>query len=195
MTTALPREIRKAIRKKRAKRIFLFLSATILTAVIIAIWGDTIFPFPEGFAALKYLCYAVLLILPFFYTKVYLIFTDFNYIGKIKKVKVVSLVDNKSAVKPTREQLYRKNEIHITVEDEKGRSFKKKVYEAPAKFSENLDMYKVGDKVLHLHGTATTVVLPTAADTHCCCCMCGGVNNKLNDICTHCGFPLIKSIE
>ena len=105
------------------------------------------------------------------------------------------MVDNKSAAKPTREQLYRKNEIHITVEDEKGRSFKKKVYEAPAKFSENLDMYKVGDKVLHLHGTATTVVLPTAADTHCCCCMCGGVTNKLNDICTHCGFPLIKSIE
>ena len=111
MTTALPREIRKAIRKKRAKRIFLFLSATILTAVIIAIWGDTIFPFPEGYTALKYSCYAVLLILPFFYTKVYLIFTDFNYIGKIKKVKVVSLVDNKSAAKPTREQLYRKNEM------------------------------------------------------------------------------------
>lgn len=55
MTTALPREIRKAIRKKRAKRIFLFLSATILTAVIIAIWGEYDISFSRRLYCIKIL--------------------------------------------------------------------------------------------------------------------------------------------
>lgn len=195
MMTALPCEIKKAIRKKKALRIFLFLLATTLITVIIVIWGNTIFPLPENLVAFKYSCYAVLLISPIFFTKVYLVFTDANYTGEIKDVNIVSVTDSKSSVKPSLEQLYRKNEIHLTVEDETGKILEKKVYEAPSAFNANLEMYKVGDKVLHLHGTDITIVLPTEKDTRCCCSMCGWSNNKLNDICTHCGLPLIKSIE
>ena len=193
--TALPCEIKKAIRKKKALRIFLFLLATTLITVIIVIWGNTIFPLPENLVAFKYSCYAVLLISPIFFTKVYLVFTDANYTGEIKDVNIVSVTDSKSSVKPSLEQLYRKNEIHLTVEDETGKILEKKVYEAPSAFNANLEMYKVGDKVLPLHGTGITIVLPAEKDTRCCCSMCGWSSNKLNDICTHCGLPLIKSIE
>ncbi len=190
----LPLKIRKVIQKKKILRTFLFVLSTISIALIILIWGDTILSVPEDFVAFKYSCYAVLLILPFFFTKIYLLFTDANYIGEIKKVNIVSVVDSKSSVRPSRENLYRKNEIHLAIEDEKGRILTKKVYEASSNFSANLEMYKVGDKVLHLHGTGITIVLPTAKDTHCCCCMCGCSNDKSNDSCVHCGLPLIKSI-
>ena len=192
--TTLPREIRTAIRKKKALRIIRFLLATLLITVIIVIWGDTIFSLPEDLIAFKYSCYAVLLISPFFFTKVYLIFTDTNYTGEVKRVNIVSTVDSKSSVRPSRENLYGKNEIHLTVEDQTGRILEKKVSEAPSNFSANLEMYKVGDKVLHLHGTDITIVLPIAKDAHCRCAMCGWSNDKSNDICTHCDLPLIKSI-
>lgn len=81
------------------------------------------------------------------------------------------------------------------IEDRAGKTFKKKALEFPSKFNDNLEKYKVGDRVLHLYGTAITIVLPTASDTRCCCCMCGWSNDMLNDTCTSCGFPLIKLIE
>lgn len=191
---ALPSEIRKVIRKKKALRIFLYLMTTILIAVVIGMWGDVIFSMPESYSAFKYSCYVVLLILPIFLTKVYLVFTDASYAGRVKEVNIVSVVDSKSSVRPSLESLYRKNEIHLTVEDETGRIFVRKVYESPSTFNANLEVYKVGDKVMHLYGTDITIVLPTEKDTHCCCSMCGWSNNKLNDVCTRCGLPLIKSI-
>lgn len=189
----LPREIRKAIRKRKIIRSLAFLSTTILVAVIIAKWGDMIFPLPESLVVFKYSFYAVLLILPFFLTKFYLIFTDTNYCGEVKQVDITQAIGSRTAM-PVRGQLYKKNEIYIEVEDEAGKIFKKKAYETPYKVGVNPEMYKVGDKVLHLHSSPVTIVLPDAADTHCLCSMCGWSNDKSNDICTRCGLPLIKSL-
>ena len=191
----LPREISKAIRKKKTLRIVLFAVATLFISVILVLWGDTIFALSEDFVAFKYSCYAVLLILPLFFTKVYLVFTDTNYFGEVKKVNVVSVVDSKSSIKPSLEQLYNKNEVHLTIEDPHGRILKKKVYETPSRLGAGVEMYKVGDQVLHLHSTAITIVLPTSADARCCCSMCGWSNDKHNDRCSQCGLPLITSIE
>ena len=112
----------------------------------------------------------------------------------VKKVKVKTITDNKSAAKPTKQQMYRKNIIYLTIEDETGKTFRKKAAETPITPKSDSEAYKVGDTVLHLHGTGIAVVLPTAADTRCHCAMCGGSNDKMSDICEHCGFPLIKSI-
>lgn len=103
----LPREIRKAIRKRKIIRSLAFLSTTILVAVIIAKWGDMIFPLPESLVVFKYSFYAVLLILPFFLTKFYLIFTDTNYCGEVKQVDITQAIGSRAAM-PVREQLYKK---------------------------------------------------------------------------------------
>lgn len=190
----LPSKIKKAIHRKKAIRISLFLLTVLLMTVAIIILENSDFNLFENNITYKYLIYIVLLVSSFFITKAYLVFTDTNYCGEVKKVNIKSVVDSKSSAKPTWEQLYRKNEIYITIEDETGRIFRKKACEFPSSLSTNLEMYKVGDKVLHLHGTDITIVLPTATDKHCRCAMCGWSNDKSNDNCSHCGFPLIKSI-
>lgn len=191
---AIPSEISKAIRRKKEQRIFLFLLAIVLIAVMIVIFEKYGTSY-EDIDVLKYFFYTALFIASFFVTKIYLIFTDTDYCGVVKKVDVETVLDNKSAAKPSMELMFRKNVTYLTVEDETGKTFRKKAAENPRTPNSDTEVYKVGDKVLHLHGTGITVVLPTAADTRCQCAMCGGSNDKTDDVCAHCGFPLIKSIE
>ena len=97
--------------------------------------------------------YPVLLISSVFISKVYRIFTDTDYCGVIKKLKVKTVTDNKSAAKPTKQQMYKKNIIYLTIEDETGKTFRKKAAETPITPKSDSEAYKVGDTVLHLHGT------------------------------------------
>jgi len=113
-------------------------------------------------------------------------------LGEVKKVEVSTVVDSKSSAKPTRESLYTKNIIVIIVEDESGKIIKKKVDESPANPNSEYVRYKVGDMVLHLHGTGVTVVLPRNNERTCNCVMCGFSNDLSNEVCSHCGYQLIK---
>ncbi|MBQ7153440.1 MAG: hypothetical protein IJR83_05840 [Clostridia bacterium] len=78
----LPSSIKKAICKKKILRILLFLLSTTMITMIIILWGNMMFPFPENLVVFKYVCYAVLLILPIFFTRIYLVFTDTSYTGE-----------------------------------------------------------------------------------------------------------------
>ena len=191
----IPAEVKKFVYKKQMSRILLWAIFTLLIAAIIVIGGDILLPVPENLIEFKYSCYVLFLISPVFFTKVYRVFTDTNYTGVVQQVNVLSIVDSKSSVRPSREMLYRKNEIHLTIESPNGKILTKKACETQTRSGANLDLYKVGDKVLHLHGTDLTIVLPTSADTHCRCSVCGGVNDRFNNACTHCKMPLIKSIN
>ena len=191
---AIPDEIKKAIRQKKVRRIVIFIITVLLMAVVIIMFEKSASSFSENLTAFKSVLYPVLLISSVFISKVYRIFTDTDYCGVVKNVKVKTVTDNKSAAKPTREQMYRKNIIYLTIEDEAGKTFRKKAAETPITPKSDSEAYKVGDTVLHLHGTGIAVVLPTAADTRCHCAVCGGSNDKMSDICEHCGLPLIKSI-
>ncbi len=192
-----PPQITKKLRKKILCRLIIFLVLTLILAIILINYGSVIFDMPqdEGYDGFKYTCYAIVLILPIFITKIYKIFTDTNYAGVVKNVKIKTVVDSKNQFKPSREMLYRKNEIYLTIQTKQNKIVKKKVYEGVSKLGANLDTYNVGDEVLHLHGTGVTIVLSGAKDTHCSCAMCGGVNNISDENCSHCGLPLIKSIE
>ena len=64
-----------------------------------------------------------------------------------------TVTDNKSAAKPTKQQMYKKNIIYLTIEDETGKTFRKKAAETPITPKSDSEAYKVGDTVLHLHGT------------------------------------------
>lgn len=190
---AIPDEIKKTIQRKKVRRIVIFIITVLLMVAVIIIFEKTERSFSENLTAFKSVLYPVLLISSVFISKVYRIFTDTDYCGVVKKVKVKTVTDNKSAAKPTWEQMYRKNVIYLTIEDETGKTFQKKAAETPITPKSDSEAYKVGDTVLHLHGTDIAVVLPTAADTRCHCAMCGGSNDKMSDICEHCGLPLIKS--
>ncbi len=190
---AIPNEIKKTIQRKKVRRIVLFIITVLLMVAVIIIFEKTERSFSENLTAFKSVLYPVLLISSVFISKVYRIFTDTDYCGVVKKVKVKTVTDNKSAAKPTWEQMYRKNVIYLTIEDETGKTFQKKAAETPITPKSDSEAYKVGDTVLHLHGTDIAVVLPAAADMCCHCAMCGGSNDKMSDICEHCGLPLIKS--
>lgn len=188
----IPTELKKTILKRMLVRVSFFMLLFILNLVVVVNWWDALFPIDKINVIAKYSFAIIFLALPFFLTKIYKIFTDTSYMGTVRDVKVLSVVDSKSSVKPSWEMLYRKNEIHLTVETPNGKLIKKKVYEGLPKHAANLERYQVGDQILHLHGTGITIVLPSPNDTHCSCAVCGGRSDVANSVCIHCGKPLIK---
>ncbi len=191
---SIPTSVRKLIRQKIALRLLAFVMLSLFFCLLTILWGDTIFSMPNLGMAVKGLLCIIFVGLSAILTKVYRIVTDFSYGGKVKKVTVKTTVDSRSSIRPTRENLYRKNTVFLTVETESGKTVKRKAYEATVKSGVDVDRYKVGDRVLHLHGTNVTVILPTNADTHCFCPLCDGANEIKNEVCIHCGRPLIKDI-
>lgn len=87
----LPSKIKKAIHRKKAIRISLFLLTVLLMTVAIIILENSDFNLFENNIAYKYLIYIVLLVSSFFITKAYLVFTDTNYCGEVKKVNIKSV--------------------------------------------------------------------------------------------------------
>ncbi len=194
MTNFYPKPIKKIIYKKIFLRLFVFVMLSFLSIALIVAFGDVIFSELYKSVEFRCSCYVFAVFLSAVITKVYRIFTDRSYCGEVKKVKVVTVTDSSSTVHPSLESLYRKNVIYLAVETKKGKEVYKKVFQSPVKLGVDCDRYKVGDKILHLHGTNVTVVLPTPADTHCSCAICGGANNIENEKCAHCGTHLIKFI-
>lgn len=188
----IPKELKKAISRKIAIRLLLFALLLALNLIIVIRWWGDLFPIEKINSVAKYSFAIIFLILPFFLTKVYKIFTDTAYTGIVRNVKIRSVVDSKSTVKVSQEMLYRKNEVYLTVETPNGKIIQKKVYEGSPEHAANLEKYRIGDQILHLHGTGITIVLPTPDDTHCSCAVCGGINEISNDMCIHCGKPMIR---
>lgn len=120
------------------------------------------------------------------------ILLDKTFYGKVVKVTVKTTVDSTSPAKPTRETLYFKNTVYLTVETDYGKTIKRKVYEANARLQSGCSLYKVGDVVFHLRGTKHTIVVPGRSDEYVCCSVCGEVNNKHETICMRCTHTLVK---
>lgn len=188
----IPIELRRFVRRKVLFRIFFCFFLIAVNATIILLWGDVIFATPKEQEIFKHLCYELFLLLPLVITRIDKLFTDTSYIGTIQDVRIATAADSKSAVKPTREMLYCKNEIFLTVETDSGKTIERKVYSGPTKFAQKLESYQVGDRVLHLHGTGVTIVLPTKNSERCYCAICEGTNDIANRTCEHCGHVLMK---
>ena len=109
-------------------------------------------------------------------------------------LSIVTTTDNDSAVKPTREHLYLKNTIYLSIEQQDGKLIYKKAYVGKARLQQNINTYNEGDSVFHLYGTDTVVVLPESNDTVIHCAVCGSSNNIADDKCRDCNHTLIKRI-
>ena len=183
----IPDEYRRLVLKKKLIRFAVFAVLFVAIAFVLANWGTVIFKVKEKDVGFRYLFYALALAVPFVVTKVWLIFTDTSYIGVVKEVKIKSIVDSELSMSLWREYLYRKNVTILYVETSRG-EIRRKAFES-RKYEEN---YKVGDVVLHLHGTGVTAVLANGADTLCQCAVCGGKNDVHSDVCEWCGYPIMK---
>lgn len=120
---------------------------------------------------------------------------DKTFYGKVIKVDVETTVDSSSSVKPTREHLYYKNTVYLTVETDSGKTIKRKVHEARVNSQSECDLYKVGDWVFHLYGTKHTIVIPNESNDYVCCSVCGEVNNKNETLCRSCMHTLVKFLD
>ena len=189
----LPKDLLLYCRKRILKRVIPCVILTCVFATILVLWGNVVFNTDnEAFQAS---CYILFMLIPFAITGVPHKLIDSTYYGTVKKVDIVTTMDNDSSVKPTREHLYLKNTIYLDIEKTNGKRIYKKVYSGKAQLQQNLNTYNEGDFVFHLYGTNTVIVLsnPPLSSVH--CAVCGDSNNINDNICRSCGYSLIKRHE
>lgn len=189
---ALPKDLKAYGRKKILQRVLPCALMFVSFGLILLEWGTVIFATRNKIFLIS--CYVVVMILPFVLTGVPHKLIDKTYYGIVKKVDIVTTIDNGSSVKPTREHLYLKNTIYLKIETSNGELIYKKAYSGKAKLLQNIHTYNEGDKVFHLYGTNVTIVLPGSADISVQCTVCGTSNNINDDKCRDCGHSLVKSI-
>jgi len=189
----LPKDLQIYCRKKILKHAIPCAILTFAFATILALWGNIIFN--TNNKAFQTSCYIIVMLIPFAITGVPLKLIDSTYCGIVKKVYIVTTTDNDSAVKPTRENLYLKNTIYLSIEKTDGKLIYKKAYSGRARLKQKLNTYNEGDLVFHLYGTNTVVVLPDFNESTVHCAVCSSSNNIENDKCRNCGHSLIKDIN
>ena len=188
----LPKDLKAYCKKRVLMRVLPCILMFVAFGLILLEWGTVIFATQNKIYRIS--CYVVVMILPFVLTGVPHKLFDSTYYGTVKKVDIVTTMDNASSVKPTREHLYLKNTIYLEIETPDGTLIYKKAYSGKARLQQNINTYNEGDLVFHLYGTNVTIVLPDSADTSVQCSVCGTSNNINDDKCRDCGHSLVKHI-
>ena len=186
----LSKDLKRYVMNRILKRVIPFVILVVVLNVVLVLWGNVIFKTDNKIFQCS--CYVLTMLLPFAVTGVPFKLIDRTYLGTIIKVDVATVLDSKSATKVTREMLYTKNIIFLTILLDNGKQIKTKVYEGEAKLEQYINTYKEGDRVFHLYGTKTTIVLPEDSDTHFQCSVCGASNDTSEKICRICSHTLIK---
>ncbi len=188
----LPKDLQTYYRNRILKRVIPCIILISVFATILILWGNVIFNTDNK--AFQTSCYFVVMLIPFAITGVPHKLIDSTYYGTVKKVDIVTTTDNDSSVKPTREHLYLKNTIYLSIERPDGKLIYKKAYSGKARLQQNINTYNEGDLVFHLYGTNTVVALSESKDTIIHCAVCGSSNNIADDKCRDCNHSLIKRI-
>lgn len=184
----IPKDWKKFARTSFLKRIIPCFVLLVVLAVALIIWGNSVFQTSNK--AFQITCYVVVLLLPFVFTGVPFRLIDKTYCGQIERVDIKTTVDSASSVKPSRECLYEKNTIYLTVKTSNGKLVYQKTYEGVSGLQQHLATYQVGDVVFHLYGTKRTVVIPKEDDMQVQCVVCGTLNDKKDKTCGCCGHTL-----
>ena len=187
--TKLPKDLTLFSIKTALKRVVPCVLMLIAFAVALIFWGDVILPIKKE--PVKTILYVMVMLVPFAVTGVPYKMLDRTYSGTVQKVEITTTVDNAYHSKPTRESLYYKNTVYLHVMQEDGVVIRQKVSEKDARAAQNLEAYKVGDKVFHLYGSPQTIVLPEEKDSLVQCAICGEANYKNECHCKLCGHTLI----
>ena len=186
----IPNDLKKFARNYVVKRVVACIVMLALLAVFLVLCMEIIFP--TSLVSIKALFAIAVLSLPLIITGVPLKLFDKTYFGTVESVAVDTTVDSDAKAKPTRETLYVKNTVYLSIRTTDGKTIDRKVYSSQASKNQSYDMYKKGDKVFHLYGSKHTIILPTKADSHVKCAVCGSSNNINDDKCRECGHTVIK---
>ncbi len=190
-TLKIPAELKKHARKTVLKRLIPCAVLAVAFAVLLLLFGNTVCKTDNTVFRLSF--YIVVMLIPFVITGVPFKLIDKTYEGIIESVNIETTVDSDSSVKPSRERLYHKNMVYLTVKLPNGKVCTKKAYEGKANLNQHLETYKKGDRVFHLYGSKYTVVLPKASDSEMQCVVCGEYNKIENNICRSCAHTLYKA--
>ena len=192
MSYKLPRDLERYVRDHILKRLILLNVLLAAIGTILIFFGRRIFNFENH--GLRILCYIVTLLIPFRISGVPAKLIDSTWSGKITDINVKMTTDSDSPSKPTRETLYTKRTVYLTVVTPEGRTVRHKVYSGPDDVS---GVWHVGDTVFHLYGTDQTVVVPRSgayAETV-RCPVCGRSCDVNESHCAGCGHTLIKDLD
>ncbi len=188
----LPNDLKKFVKNKITKRLLFCLSLLLIFGTVLYFFGTRIFnsDIPE-FNTSGHL---LVMLLPFVISGVPFKMIDRTYCGKLIDTEVKITVDNESGSRPTRDQLYWKKTVILTIELDNGKIIERKAFEGKRDSKSIAETIKKGSRIFHLYGTGNVVALPDESDTHMCCAVCGTVNEVTCDTCESCGHTLLKKI-
>ena len=188
-TTQLPKDLKAFAMKTALKRLIPCILMLTVFAVALIFWGDVIISIDKE--PVRIILYVIIMLVPFAVTGVPHKMLDRTYSGMVQKVEITTSIDSDHHSKPSRATFYMKNTVFLHVEQENGLVIRKKACEGSTKMAQNLEAYKVGDKVFHLYGSTQTIVLPKEKDQLVQCAICGEANYKTESHCKLCGHTLI----
>ena len=189
----IPKDLLTYSRNRVLRRVIPF--AVLLIAYITAmlLWRDIFFLTDDK--AVHISCSVLIIAFLFVFTGVPHKLIDRTYCGTVKKVDIVTSADNDTMPKYTREHLYLKNTVYLTVELSNGKTMYKKAYSGRVSYGQQkLQTYQVGDTVFHLYGTDAVIVLPNPNDTEVHCAVCDTSNSVEKTHCRNCNHSLVKKI-
>ena len=186
----MPEDLRAYTQKKIARRVVPCLILEILLGLIIALWGDILFPTSAN--EFKYCCYFVIMLIPFAITGVPFKLIDRTYAGVIEHTEISTVMCTTRGTR--RHKLIWKNQLDVTIRTTDGKLIDKTPLMIDISMPvQKLEVYKVGDRVFHLYGTDTIVRLPEPSDSHVACAVCGDMNPMERNTCSFCDHTLIKN--
>lgn len=186
----LPRDLKSYTRNFILKKLLVLAALLAVFGTILFFLGGRIFNFDN--VGLKILCYIITLLIPFRISGVPAKLIDSTWRGQITDINVDLTTDSDSPSKPTRETLYTKRTVYLTVVTPEGKTVRHKVYSGPDDVSGG---WHVGDSVFHLYGTDKVVVLPDGKSDTVACPVCGSSESAHAEHCTGCGHTLIKGTD
>lgn len=186
MRITVPADIKKYVTKNVVKKITRWLLVTLFIGVLIILLGERCFSRLNALS--KYTIYAVLLVWPFFSSKIYKLF-DSSWYGEIVDIKFEYSNDNEHSFKPTRENRFLKETVYFSIKTPEGKIIRKKAFENRANSNNNSKYYKVGDKALHIYGTDYIQIKNENAE-RVICVVCGTAEPADQKQCTTCGHTL-----
>ncbi|MBE6577344.1 MAG: hypothetical protein E7653_04325 [Ruminococcaceae bacterium] len=194
----MPDDLNRYSKKWAAKRVIPCLLIFFALLALIYLFGDVIVTTKAvGFRVLVYL---LLISAPFIIFGVPHKLIDKTYFADVIKVWVeTTYVQDRNRVKQSTgyygggasgSQTY--NTVYMIIKRDDGKEKLVEAYKCRANKHQNLDKFKVGDKIFHLYGTKHFIKLPSDGEQTVQCPVCNTTNNIEHRKCRDCGHTLIK---
>ncbi len=175
-----------------------FLGLVLAFGLILFFFGEQLFG--ELLSWQKILVYSLVMLSTPFISGFFKRITNRTYLGTVERVHVrTTYTDHnwRTFWEPPTE-----NHVMLWIRTPKGKLVRKTASTFSVQYRSktnensradaNVDLFQVGDKVLHLAGTSHTVILPKTGDDHVVCAVCGQSNPIAQSTCYDCGYTLIK---